>query len=242
MPATTRWMDSHITASSSVYHATQAASPAKEEVLYSVQKAKKRLHSPPERVTIQLPVLALNEVFIGESLSSRVSYYEIQIDNGVMVKQKSSGIAICTGTGSTSWYFNINKLTEQCVSELLRITSQQCNVSLGLRIRESMNIYRLIFRPMTSKWLATYVRNSINSSYLSRIHYVRMAFTVRDPIFNATFSPTTPRGFAQKILVKSRGYDAHLVVDGGVSYRFNDGAEAIVEVREEDALQTVIFR
>ncbi|KAK6011705.1 hypothetical protein OSTOST_23200 [Ostertagia ostertagi] len=97
MPATTRWMDSHITASSSVYHATQAASPAKEEVLYSVQKAKKRLHSPPERVTIQLPVLALNEVFIGESLSSRVSYYEIQIDNGMMVKQKSSGIAICTG-------------------------------------------------------------------------------------------------------------------------------------------------
>lgn len=46
---------------------------------------------------MQLPVLALNEVFIGESLSSRVSYYEIQIDSGVMVKQKSSGIAICTG-------------------------------------------------------------------------------------------------------------------------------------------------
>lgn len=42
--------------------------------------------------------------------------------------------------------------------------------------------------------------------------------------------------------MKSRGYDAHLVVDGGVSYRFNDGAEAVVEVREEDALQTVIFR
>ncbi|ETN81218.1 hypothetical protein NECAME_08698 [Necator americanus] len=46
---------------------------------------------------MQLPVLALNEVFIGESLSSRVSYYEIQIDNSKMVKQKSSGIAICTG-------------------------------------------------------------------------------------------------------------------------------------------------
>ncbi|ETN81216.1 hypothetical protein NECAME_08696 [Necator americanus] len=69
-----------------------------------------------------------------------------------------------------------------------------------------------------------------------------MAFTVRDPIFNATFPPTVPRGFAEKILVKSRGYDAHLVVDGGVSYRFNDGAEASIEVHEEDALQTVVFR
>lgn len=38
-----------------------------------------------------------------------------------------------------------------------------------------------------------------------------MAFSVRDPVFNATFPPTKPRGFADLIRVKSRGYDAHLV-------------------------------
>ncbi|VDP01995.1 unnamed protein product [Soboliphyme baturini] len=68
-----------------------------------------------------LPFLALNDVYIGESLSSRVSYYELQIDSGPMVKQKSSGITLCTGTGSTSWYFNINKMTEQCLKDLLHI-------------------------------------------------------------------------------------------------------------------------
>lgn len=35
-----------------------------------------------------------------------MSYYEISIDNGPLEKQKSSGITICTGTGSTSWYVN----------------------------------------------------------------------------------------------------------------------------------------
>ena len=48
-------------------------------------------------MAIDLPVLALNEVFIGESLSSRVSYYELKVDSEKTVKQKSSGLTICTG-------------------------------------------------------------------------------------------------------------------------------------------------
>ncbi|VDM49472.1 unnamed protein product [Toxocara canis] len=47
---------------------------------------------------VVLPELALNEVFIGESLSSRVSYYELQVDEGEAMKQKSSGITVCTGS------------------------------------------------------------------------------------------------------------------------------------------------
>ncbi|EYC08483.1 hypothetical protein Y032_0065g3577 [Ancylostoma ceylanicum] len=228
-PSTTRWLDAYSTPSSSVHRTPQHRSPRcsdAEASLNAVKKSKKRPRSPSERVTVQLPVLALNEVFIGESLSSRVSYYEIQIDDGKMVKQKSSGIAMCTGTGSTSWYFNINKLTEQCVSELLRIVSDRCEVSL----------------PVDDKKVVSDICTTFNQQLIFSPDLRRMAFTVRDPIFNATFPPITPRGFAEKIVVKSRGYDAHLVVDGGVSYRFNDGAEASLEVHEEDALQTVIFR
>ncbi|CAG9534848.1 unnamed protein product [Cercopithifilaria johnstoni] len=51
----------------------------------------------------EYPLLALNDVFIGESHASRVSYYDVQIDDGPMVRQKSSGMTACTGTGSTSW-------------------------------------------------------------------------------------------------------------------------------------------
>ena len=43
------------------------------------------------------------QVFIGEREAAKVSYYEVAIDEGPMVKQKSSGIVICTGTGSPAW-------------------------------------------------------------------------------------------------------------------------------------------
>ncbi len=50
-----------------------------------------------------LPILALNEVFVGESLSSRVSYLEVKLDRAEPVKTRNSGLCISTGTGSTSW-------------------------------------------------------------------------------------------------------------------------------------------
>ena len=36
-------------------------------------------------------------------------------------------------------------------------------------------------------------------------------------------------------------WDACLVVDGGSSFRFNDGAIATMEINEEDSLRTVVF-
>ena len=50
-----------------------------------------------------------------------MSFYEMAINNGQRVKQKSSGITVCTGTGSTSWFFNINYLPKDSVRELFKI-------------------------------------------------------------------------------------------------------------------------
>lgn len=47
------------------------------------------------------------------------------------------------------------------------------------------------------------------------------------------------KGFATKIQVKSNCYDAGLIIDGGVSYAFNDGVVAILEQHQDDALRTV---
>ncbi|KAM3719606.1 NAD kinase 2 [Dirofilaria immitis] len=175
--------------------------------------------------------LALNDVFIGESLSSRVSYYEIQCDDGEIVKQKSSGVIVCTGSiftgsGSTSWYFNINKITDYCVSDILDIVSQETGKrTLGkdkLLIRRIRDIYnnRLLFTPDCES----------------------MAYCVRNPIYNATYPEFPLRGLVKRLRLHSRCYDAHLVIDGRVAYKFNDGAEAVLEIHPEDALKTVIFR
>lgn len=45
------------------------------------------------------------QVFIGETVSARVSHLHLRIDNAEHItKTKSSGLCVSTGTGSTSWH------------------------------------------------------------------------------------------------------------------------------------------
>lgn len=173
-----------------------------------------------------LPILALNEIYIGESLSSRVSYLEIQMDNEQIFKTRNSGLCIATGTGSTSWIFNINKLTHHAVETLLKVTFETTRFPLNWKDRR----------------LVESITQKFNNQIVFDPESPVMCYTLRDPISVGTFpSPTeiVPRGKAKKISVKSKCFDACLVVDGSLSYKFNDGTKAIVEILEEDALRTV---
>ncbi|XP_071799758.1 NAD kinase 2, mitochondrial-like [Asterias amurensis] len=174
-----------------------------------------------ESVPRVLPIRALNEVFIGESLSSTVSYYEISVDDGPMERQKSSGITICTGTGSTSWSLNINKLSHQSVRELLAIFNQETGANIPI-----------------SPVLQERVASLFNNSLVFDASDPTLSYTVRDPVINGIYQAMMPRGFAKKIRVRSRGWDACLVMDSGSSFVFNDGAIATLETKEEDALRT----
>uniref|UniRef100_A0A8C4QIY1 NAD kinase 2, mitochondrial n=1 Tax=Eptatretus burgeri TaxID=7764 RepID=A0A8C4QIY1_EPTBU len=177
----------------------------------------------------QIPFSALNEVFIGESLSSRykffilvinckliyrqlaeASYYEISIDDGPWEKQKSSGINICTGSGSTAWSYNVNKVTKETVQDILK---------LGKVIFYKF-CASLIFDP----------------------EEVIMQYSVREPIVNRVYSCTRPRGFAHRVSVRSRCWDACLVLDGAISFEFNDGAVATLAVNPNNALRTLNLR
>lgn len=61
----------------------------------------RKYHAKVKRI---LPYLALNEVFIGETMSARVSHLQLQIDKKVVLnKTKCSGLCVSTGTGSSSW-------------------------------------------------------------------------------------------------------------------------------------------
>ncbi|XP_059905935.1 NAD kinase 2, mitochondrial isoform X2 [Gadus macrocephalus] len=171
-----------------------------------------------------LPVRSLNEIFIGESLSSRASYYEISVDDGPWEKQKSSGLSICTGTGSKAWSYNINKLVEQSVEDLLKIGKSQTGLDIPLdpgfieKVTEEYN-QSLVFSPEDK----------------------RLFFSIREPIVNRVFSSIRPRGFAKKVCVRSRCWDACMVVDGGTSFEFNDGAIATISMSDDDQLRTVVL-
>ncbi|MCJ8740852.1 hypothetical protein PDJAM_G00063750 [Pangasius djambal] len=171
-----------------------------------------------------LPVRGLNEIFIGESLSSRASYYEISIDDGPWEKQKSSGLSVCTGTGSKAWSYNINKLVEQTVEDILRIGKGKT----GLDIPINQEVVRS-------------VTEAYNEALVFSPEENRVFFSVREPIVNRVFSNSRQRGFASKVCVRSRCWDACMVVDGGTSFEFNDGAIATISLHQEDLLKTVLL-
>uniref|UniRef100_A0A8D1PC29 NAD kinase 2, mitochondrial n=1 Tax=Sus scrofa TaxID=9823 RepID=A0A8D1PC29_PIG len=171
-----------------------------------------------------LPVRALNEVFIGESLSSRASYYEISVDDGPWEKQKSSGLNLCTGTGSKAWSFNINRVATQAVEDVLNIAIRQGNLSLPLN------------RELVEK-----VTNEYNESLLYSPEEPKILFSIREPIANRVFSSSRQRCFTSKVCVRSRCWDACMVVDGGTSFEFNDGAIASMLINKEDELRTVLL-
>ena len=66
-------------------------------------------------------LLNSNMSFFSYVYSHRVSFYELSVNGEPSVKQKSSGITVCTGTGSTSWYFNINHVPIQSVKSILEL-------------------------------------------------------------------------------------------------------------------------
>ncbi|ROT72402.1 hypothetical protein C7M84_009207 [Penaeus vannamei] len=176
----------------------------------------------PRRV---LPVLALNEVFIGECVSARVSYLELSFDRNKGIKQKCSGLIASTGTGSTSWTYNVNKLTEQNMEEILTIVKEET----GFGIRDTDPLF---VRKITNKF---------NEMLITNPEEPRMVYTIRDQLVSSPMRSecVKPRGFARSIGVKSRCFDASLVIDGGLSFPFNDGTRALLEIHDVDALRTV---
>lgn len=166
--------------------------------------------------------LALNEVFIGESLSARVSYYQMNVDDGPTFKQKSSGIILCTGTGSTSWCYNINKMSLNSIKKIVKLINKETEKMI----------------PEDDGFI-TNITNQFNDSILFNPGDLRMAYTIRDPIINRVYQNETNRGFAKKVCVQSRCFDACLVIDGSMSYQFNDGAKAYLHVLPENSLRTL---
>lgn len=92
----------------------------------------------------------LFQVFIGETLSARVSHLHIRPSTTqVITKTKSSGLCVSTGTGSTSWHTSINRLSKKNVEDLLNILKGN-NLDLAAvdpeHISEEYN-KRLVFEP-----------------------------------------------------------------------------------------------
>lgn len=181
----------------------------------------------PQSSSRILPYLALNEVFIGEMVSARVSHLHLRIDKlDVVTKTKSSGLCVSTGTGSTSWLTSMNRLSTDNVRDLVEIIR-----------RKTMD---------HSAALADLDPEAISEQYNHQLVFPpddpRLCYSIREQICVGVWpnpKGLESRGFAKQLSVRSRCIDASLVIDGSIAYNFNDGAKASLAVYPEDALLTI---
>ncbi|XP_012535091.1 NAD kinase 2, mitochondrial [Monomorium pharaonis] len=179
----------------------------------------KHIKLPKER---RLPWLALNEVFMGETLSARTSSLLVKFDEEQNYhKIKGSGLCVSTGTGSTSWYKSIHSLNHQTVREILNLIDTK--------------------RKFTSDEIDM-ICSSFNSSLRFDAEDSKLCYSIRDMIMNNVVpipKDVHTRGFCKKVTVKSQCFDAGLVLDGGIAVPFNFGTIAELETFPEDSLRTI---
>ncbi|XP_017839332.1 NAD kinase 2, mitochondrial isoform X3 [Drosophila busckii] len=173
-----------------------------------------------------LPYLALNEVFIGEHISARVSHLQLVLNHeDVVNKTKCSGLCVSTGTGSTSWHTSINRITSADVDALLGSLPNSDTPDLR-EMRKNVE----------------HIAQRYNQALLFAPDDPRLCYSIREQICVGVWpSPKTfkARDFVQRVFVKSHCIDANLVIDGSISYPFNDGAKVLLENYPEDALLTI---
>ncbi|XP_066603974.1 NAD kinase 2, mitochondrial-like [Prorops nasuta] len=169
-----------------------------------------------------LPWLALNEVFMGESLSARTSSLIIKLDDDDRAhKIKSSGLCLSTGTGSTSWYRAINSLSTQTVEELLHLIDKN-------KTFKKDEVERIC--------------SEFNKNLQIKPDDDRLCYAIRDLIVTDVWPAPkyiNTRGFCKRMTVISQCFDAGLVIDGGIAVPFNVGITAKLEYFPEDSLRTI---
>ncbi|KAG2769433.1 hypothetical protein PC129_g10647 [Phytophthora cactorum] len=169
----------------------------------------------------ELPRYALNEVFIAESDASRPSHYNIGIDQHQRESHRSSGILMCTGTGSSAWYSSACQIYREQVATVLSAMDHTHTNETVTELTESINKQNVF--PEDSR---------------------DMGYVVREPIINATFGDIRfRRGKARRVSMRSLGWDMKVNIDGIYSVPLDYGVQAVMKIVDEPkyVLRTVDF-
>ncbi|KAG7398140.1 hypothetical protein PHYBOEH_011549 [Phytophthora boehmeriae] len=169
----------------------------------------------------ELPRYALNEVFIAETDASRPSHYNIGIDQHQRESHRSSGIVMCTGTGSSAWYSSACQIYREQVATVLNAMNHTHTNETVTELTEAINKENVF--PEDSR---------------------DMGFIVREPIINATFGDIRfRRGKARRVSMRSLGWDMKVNIDGIYSVPLDYGVQAVMKIVDEPkyVLRTVDF-
>mmetsp|Transcript_53528 Transcript_53528/g.104699 ORF Transcript_53528/g.104699 Transcript_53528/m.104699 type:complete len:433 (+) Transcript_53528:267-1565(+) len=173
-----------------------------------------------------LPHKPLNDVLVAEVECAPTLYAEISVDGSDFERQKNSGILVCTGTGSTAWNYNMGKVREDRVAQV---------------VKEFLEMQPEYVRQSIVPVDVRVLRDNVNANLVFDPREAKLRYSVRESIENRVFSVKHASGFAQKVAVRplSSG-NVHLFLDGinKVALRHDETAE--LEVCSAGPLQTAL--
>jgi NAD+ kinase len=178
-----------------------------------------------EKTEIEIPKYALNDVYIGETSPTRLSYLELQIDDVPAEKQKSSGFLILTGSGSTAWGYHVNALDYYRTEQFLNILRESGLADKKLCSSEIIDIM-----------------NKFNDSFIFGPEDRRMKFITREALQNSVFRAVNTQGFAKSITVRSLCWNGKIVMDGiQRKFNFDDGVIANFTTSGCDSINSIQY-
>jgi len=170
---------------------------------------------------VLLPYLALNEVFLSEAEPCRPSIFDIGIDRLERQTVRSSGVIVCSGTGSTAWFTSASRVHNSTVQSVLKAAGVTSHLDQVNSIVNDIN-GRLPFHFTSNK----------------------LGYIVREPIINRAHNIGVKHrlGRAERISIRSLGWEAKLVMDGLTSIPLNFGVQAVLTAcSDKDQLHTIDF-
>ena len=174
---------------------------------------------------VEIPKYALNDVYVGETSPTRLSYLELQIDKLPAEKQKSSGFLISTGSGSTAWSYHANALDSYRTEQFLKILRDSGLTNKTLNSTE-----------------ITDVTNRFNESFIYPAEDRRMKYITREPLQNSVFRAANVQGYAKSITIRSLCWNGKIVMDGVQrKFNFDDGVLANFTTSDCDSLNSIQF-
>jgi NAD+ kinase len=177
-----------------------------------------------KRKTMDLPIIALNDVFVGERASSMVSHLDVTYKEETSDKwsehppQKNSGVVVCTGTGSTGWSKSVNRI---CAETLKTIVERLGAETTGLdynKFAAEINASRTVFDSESS----------------------RMGITFREPILNK-ISCGTFGNFQRvnEVRITSKLFHGMVSIDGSTYYSLPSGTTVNLSMNDAWAINCV---
>uniref|UniRef100_A0A7S3UXX6 NAD(+) kinase n=1 Tax=Aplanochytrium stocchinoi TaxID=215587 RepID=A0A7S3UXX6_9STRA len=176
---------------------------------------------------LKIPRLALNEMFFAEDDPSRPTVHETSTGETGSLVQRSSGVIVSTGTGSTAWMSSASMVSKPDIARILTAAG------LDLSFEELDN-----------------VTTRVNSDCVYSPSSKKLQYFVREPVMNGWYgrhdeplSVSPRRGFTDLIRIKSLGWgETKLIVDGLRTFTVPYGSTVTARIApEENWLRTVVF-